>query len=179
VTAISASGDTQKEQAVEAALLVLSEYNDAYLARIKSGRLRGLTPEGVALERAQSLKVEGMAAERQALQNATRLLSSKSTEVTLGIMAESGVRGLGALRAWVSGLSLPKGVLRAVDENGLEVPLDKWNDQAVYIKYNSSDRGDAYMKPYNGGYVGCIFQPKLADGEFRQYGDLPLNTLRE
>lgn len=31
------------------------------------------------------------------------------------------------------------------------------------------------MKPYNGGFVGVIFQPKIKDdNDFYQFGDLPL-----
>jgi hypothetical protein len=80
------------------------------------------------------------------------------------------------LRAWITNLAVPRGVLRAVDENNNEVNLNDWDEVSVYVKYNSSDNGDAYMKPYKGEYFGVLFQPLLTDGEFRQYGDLPLST---
>ena len=55
-----------------------------------------------------------------------------------------------------------------------------WNVEAsVYIKYNSSDVGNAYVKPYNGAYFGVLFQPEMkSQDEFLQYGDLPLGTFR-
>ena len=35
------------------------------------------------------------------------------------------------------------------------------------------------MKPYNGGFVGVIFQPKIRnDDNFYQFGDLPLSTFQ-
>ena len=118
-----------------------------------------------------------MKAERERLRGATALVTQRADGVVLGIMAESGSRGIRALRAWIEGLGLPRGVLRAVDEtSGEEVDVEGMNDRPVYIKYNSTDRGDAYMKTYNGGNVGVIFQPTLQQGNdpFYQFGDLPL-----
>ena len=35
------------------------------------------------------------------------------------------------------------------------------------------------MKPYNGDFVGVIFQPKIKnDDGFYQFGDLPLGTFQ-
>jgi len=130
----------------------------------------------VELERAQELKGEGLKAERERLRGATALVTQRADSVVLGIMAESGRRGVRALRAWVEGLGLPRGVLRAVDETtGEEVDIEGLDDRPVYIKYNSTERGDAYMKPYDGGNVGVIFQPTLPGNDpFYQFGDLPL-----
>ena len=67
-----------------------------------------------------------------------------------------------------------------VDENNDEVDLSMWDDRPVFIKYNSSDSGDAYMKPYNGEYFGVLFQPVFGgDAGFTQYGDFPLFTFRQ
>lgn len=161
---------------LEAALASLARFDEAYLARMRQGRAQGKTPQQVEFERAQLLKAAGLKAEREELRTATKLVASVAIETTLGIKAESGTRGLEVLKAWVGGLSLTRGVLRAVDENNVEVPIDRWNDFPVYIKYNSTEGGDAYMKPYEGGFGGVIFQPFLSDAVFRQYGDLPLNT---
>lgn len=55
----------------------------------------------------------------------------------------------------------------------------------VYIKYNSSDIGNAYMKPHNGNFSGVIFQPKFDSNDsgldiqdFMQFGDLPTGLFR-
>ena len=164
------------QREVEAQLQVLHAFNDDYLRRMKQGREASKTPQVVEFERAQQLKAEGIKGERDALKVATQVVASAAVEVTLGIKADSGVRALDVLKRWVEGLSLVKGVLRAVDENNIEVGLERWDDVPVYIKYNSTEGGDAYMKPYEGGYGGIIFQPKLEDGEFRQYGDIPLSV---
>lgn len=158
------------------ALMILEEFDDEYLSRMKKGREAGKSPQMIEIERARELKAEGIKYERERLRSATKVISSVATETTLGIKAETGIRGLETLKSWVGGLSLSRGVLRVVDENNIEVAFDRWNDVSVYIKYNSSENGDAYMKPYEGGYDGIIFQPKLDDGVFRQFGDLPLNV---
>ena len=163
----------QSQEAVDAALSVLSAYDDAYLARQKAGRAQGKSPFSVEFERAQQLKAEGLQLEREQLRQATKTITSVAEQTTLGIKAESGIQALDVLRGWVGGLLLQRGVLRAVDENNVEVEINRWDNAPVYIKYNSSEGGDAYMKPYEGGYSGVIFQPVLHDGVFRQYGDLP------
>ena len=59
------------------------------------------------------------------------------------------------------------------------IQINKWDDRAVYLKYNSTQGGDCYMKPYNGDFVGVIFQPKIKnDDSFYQFGDLPLGTFQ-
>lgn len=161
---------------IEAQLRVLKDFNDDYLGRMRAGRESGKTPHAVQFERAQQQGGDGIKQEREALRTATSLVASAAVEVTLGIKADSGSRALEVLKKWVTGLSLVKGVLRAVDEGNVEVPIDAYNDLPVFIKYNSSESGDAYMKPYEGGYGGVIFQPKLSDGAFRQFGDFPLSV---
>ena len=82
----------------------------------------------------------------------------------------------------MGGLGLQRGILTAVDElSGKQVSIETLNDTPVYIKYNSSMGGDAYMKAYDGGGVGVTFQPRLKDDtaeEFRQYGDFVLSLFR-
>jgi len=174
--AVALSSGSGVDEQVQKALVVLSEFDDAYLLRMKKGRAEGKSPVAVEFERAQTLKGEGLQRERELLREATKIVVSAAVETTLGIKAESGLQGLAILRNWVGGLSLRRGVLRSVDENNLEVEVGRWDEVPVYIKYNSSEGGDAYMKPYEGGYQGIIFQPLLADGAFRQYGDLPVSV---
>lgn len=168
-------GEAQQRE-VAAQLQVLQAFNDDYLGRMRAGREGGKTPQAVQFERAQQQGADGIKRERETLKVATSLVASAAVEITLGIKADSGSRALEVLKKWVTGLSLVKGVLRAVDESNTEVRIDVYNDVPVFVKYNSSESGDAYMKPYEGGYGGVIFQPKLDDGEFRQYGDFPLSV---
>ena len=83
------------------------------------------------------------------------------------------------LKAWVSGLALPRGLLRAVQETSSEeIEITALEGTPVYLKYGPKS-GDAYMKAYAGGNIGVIFQPKLrhqSDEVFYQFGDLPLST---
>ena len=84
----------------------------------------------------------------------------------------------------MTGLELPRGILRTYDDAGNEVMTGSLNGVPVYIKYNSSTSGDAYMKPFDGDFTGVIFQPRLMkiDDEldkvdeftsFKQFGNLP------
>ena len=143
---------------------------------MKQARADGKAMALVELERAQQLKADGLKSERDGLRQATTSTASQATEIVLGIMSDSGTRGIRVLKSWVTGLSLPRGVLRAIDEKtGDEASIDDWKDRPVYIKYNSTDNGNAYMKTYDGGNVGVIFQPKLKqDDTFYQFGDFPL-----
>jgi Domain of unknown function (DUF1824) len=108
----------------------------------------------------------------------------------LGICAPSLAEGIATLKAWVTMLKLPRGLLHGADKDGVQVQFDG----GVYIKYNSGGvytfadirksgmgfdalwkPGDALMEPYDGTYRGVYFQVELADGEFRQYL-VPLDT---
>lgn len=102
----------------------------------------------------------------------------------LGICASSAQEGVATLKAWVTALALPRGLLHGMDQDGVPVDLSG----AVYIKYNSggvytfSDirksglgfdalwkPGDALLEPYDGTYRGVYFQVELQDDVFRQY----------
>jgi hypothetical protein len=108
----------------------------------------------------------------------------------LGVCAPSAEVGLATLKAWVTALDLPRGLLHGMDKDG--IPLDI--NGPVYIKYNSGGvytftdirksglgfdalwkPGDAMLEPYDGTYRGVYFQVELKDGEFRQYM-VPLDT---
>ncbi|EKX33388.1 hypothetical protein GUITHDRAFT_62358, partial [Guillardia theta CCMP2712] len=96
----------------------------------------------------------------------------------MGFCAESAEEGVGALKAWVSALELPRGRLHGMDKDG--VALDMSDFGAVYIKYSSTggeilSAGDATLNGYDGSYRGVYFNPTLPDGKFRQYAVLPLD----
>lgn len=142
---------------------------------MKQGRAEGKSPKRVELDRAQVLKTEGIRAERELLRSAVQSVRSVSSEISLGIMCETGSLAIQTLKAWVQGLNLSHGELHCVSDAGASIPAISLQESPVYIKYNSSDPHNAYMKPYKSeGFIGVIFQPVLADGEFRQFGDLPL-----
>jgi hypothetical protein len=145
---------------------------------MREGRKDGLTPQATEFKRIQAVGGEAVKAERAKLRAAAIEVVSKADEVVLGIMADTLASGISILKTWIPALNLPRGVLRALDANGGEIELDTLSDSPIYIKYNSSEGGDAYCKAYNGGYAGVIIQPKLKgdgpDDDFRQYGDFPL-----
>jgi hypothetical protein len=51
-------------------------------------------------------------------------------------MSENGKKGIDTLRQFVTGLSLPRGILNAVDNNMKNVEINEFNNVPVYIKYN-------------------------------------------
>ena len=131
---------------------------------------------------------------RNALEPSIRLLSGIAGDdrekdptqgrLILGICAGSAPEGVATLKAWVTALALPRGLLHGMDRDGVPVDLSG----PVYIKYNSggvytfSDirksglgfdalwkPGDALLEPYDGTYRGVYFQVELKDEEFRQY----------
>jgi hypothetical protein len=158
-----------------ASLEVLSEYDADYLRRMRNGRKEGKTPYQVELEHAQTLQADGIQEQREQLRSAVSVVVFESSETCLGIMAKSGEKAIEVLRSWIGGLELPRGLLTAVDETGVAMDVNDLMNTPVYIKYNSTMGGDAYMKPYkDDGFAGVIFQPKMDDDEFRQYGNLPL-----
>jgi hypothetical protein len=143
---------------------------------------------------------EAVKAARSLLPDAVRLLSDAATKereddstkgrCMLGICAPSAQDGLATLKAWVTALGLPRGLLHGMDKDGVPLELEG----AVYIKYNSGGvytfadirksglgfdalwkPGDALLELYDGTYRGVYFQVELSDGEFRQYL-LPLDV---
>lgn len=162
---------------------LLEKYNQDYLSRMKQGRILGLTPAAVTLQRAQELKASGIKKERHELKQACCHLAKVADEITIGIMAESGSKGIQYLKAWTDGLNLPTGIITAVDANNNQIQANKndaFQNDPVYIKYTSTENGNAYIKKYDGNFVGILFQPRLENDHqlqqqvvFRQYGDLP------
>lgn len=118
-------------------------------------------------------------AERSRLRQSCIEIASAANQVVLGITCRNGIEGVEVLRSWVDGLGLPRGYLRGLNDLGEEVEYTTFDSaEGVYIKYNSTDAGNAYMKSYAGLYYGVLFQPLLADGDFRQYGNFPLTLFR-
>ena len=71
----------------------------------------------------------------------------------LGICAEDAGAGIAALKAWVSALKLPRGLLHGADEGGVPIDMDTFGP--VYIKYNSlASATDPAGKPRVGWGVG-------------------------
>ena len=71
----------------------------------------------------------------------------------LGICASDAMEGVQTLKAWVTGLGLPKGPLHGMDKDG--EPLDMSTFGSVYIKYNSRPNSDdppgtSLLSGYNG-----------------------------
>ena len=71
---------------------------------------------------------------------------------------------VGALKAWVQGLGLVKGLLHGMDKDGQ--PIDMSEFGAVYIKYNSaggelSEPGDAMLNGYAGDFRCETLNPKF------------------
>lgn len=157
--------------------LLISMHTD--LSRMRRGRKEEKSPKMIEFEHAQSLKPDGIKAEWQSLRESMRQVSSISSELVLGIMAESGSKGIDVLARWVTSLQLCRGILIAYDDYNEVVEIESLKDIPVYIKYNSSDSGNAYMKPFNGNFTGVIFQPKISSrDEFYQFGNIPLAVFK-
>lgn len=132
---------------------------------------------------------------RVGLLDAVRILNTKAQQersidpatgrCMLGICSSSVEEGISILKAWVSGLELPRGLLHGADIDGVPIAFP---DTGVYIKYNSGGvytfadirksqmgfdalwkPGDAMLEEYDGTVRGVYFQVELSDGEFRQY----------
>lgn len=145
----------------------------------------------------QSFNVE---TSRSLLPEAVRVLKEKADEerrkdstqgrCMLGICASSVEEAVGTLKAWVTCLQLPRGLLHGMDKDGVPVEIEG----GIYIKYNTGGSatfadirksglgfealwkpGDALLEPYDGVYRGVYFQVELPDGVFRQYL-VPLDT---
>ena len=137
---------------------------------------------------------------RLQLSEAVRVLSEKAAEerekdstqgrCMLGICASSTEEAVGTLKAWVTSLQLPRGLLHGMDKDGVPIEIEG----GVYIKYKTGGSatfadirrsgvgfdalwkpGDALLEPYDGNYRGVYFQVELTDGVFRQYL-VPLDT---
>ena len=86
-------------------------------------------------------------------------LCGASERVMMGFCAESAEEGVGALKAWVSALELPRGRLHGMDKDG--VALDMSDFGAVYIKYSSTggeilSAGDATLNGMAGMFAGNV-----------------------
>jgi hypothetical protein len=162
----------------------LATYDKQYLERMRQSIAENVSVSLLEFRRAQYLKASGIQEERDRLKEACLVVRNHSEQIVLGIMTSTGAQGIDSLRQWVDSLSLPRGMLRAVNDMNEEVDYQRYLNTSVYIKYNSSDAGNAYMKEYLGSFVGVIFQPTLSPTNnssntidrsgFQQYGNLPL-----
>ena len=104
--------------------------------------------------------------------------------VILSVFAGSPVSGVEALRSWVDALDLPPLSLDGLaddgvtfsrkDENGDNVPLDMDGFGATLLMYHSKNKGQTTLMSYGGDFRGVAVNFDLRDGEYRQYGYLPL-----
>jgi hypothetical protein len=152
---------------------LLAEYDRGHQATAKSDGAQGL---GGAL----TANEWGLTMPRPPLADAVRRLRDAAVQadgrIMLGFCADDAAAGIAALKAWVTALELPRGVLHGMDRDG--VPIDMSTFGSVYIKYNShstaSDApGTAVLSGYAGDFRGVYYNPQLPDGEFRQYAVLP------
>lgn len=141
--------------------------------RQKEARKSKKSPVLAEIEWMQSVGSSGVQQVWSGIKMSSKTIVSTSNEVVLGLKAETGEEAIAALRNWVSSLGLQRGILRAYNEIGDEVSYDTFLDQPAYIKFNSTDSGNAYMKSYEGDQMGVIFQ-FMWQGEFYQMGDFPL-----
>lgn len=143
------------------------------LSRHKEDNLKGLKPAQVEFAWLQSLGKSKSNALWNDLRLASLHISTVASEVVLGIKASTGEQAISTLKSWVTGLNLARGILNAYDIEGNEIQPLSLSEQTVYVKYNSTNNGDAYMKDFAGDSTGVIFQA-IVDGDFYQFGDLPL-----
>ena len=174
---------------VEEASRILSEWDTLF------------NPESTGFgQKEQNDDTESVLNDRNSLEQSIRLLSGIASDdrnrdstlgrCMLGICASSAEEGVATLKAWVTALNLPRGLLHGMDKDGVPIDLSG----STYIKYNSGGvytfadirksglgfdalwkPGDALVEPYEGTYRGVYFQVELQDEEFRQYM-VPLDT---
>lgn len=143
------------------------------MSRHKEDGAKGLAPQQVEFAWLQSLGKSNANALWSDLRLSSKHISATASEVVLGIKASTGEQAISTLKNWVTGLNLPRGILNAYDNDGNEVQPQSLSEKVVYVKYNSTNNGDAYMKDFAGDSTGVIFQA-IVDGEFYQFGDFPL-----
>ena len=136
------------------------------------------------------------AAEREAMRDACKVLSSEASYVLIGLNAQSLADGRRAMDQWLAGLDLPApdrvpytdDTLREEYEDLAEMAPDLRSLFAgpVHMCYNSvagadEETGDdtgfppaAHIMPYPASDRGVVFTPIL-EGFFTQYGDVPLD----
>ena len=155
----------------------LAKYNEEFIKDLSEAKSLGLSPSQMTFRRAQKKGLSNVKNENERLRKSICKVRESSRQLVFGIMAESGEIGIQVLKSWIAALNVEKGLIFPLDENGIETKLENLLLIPVYIKYNSSDSGNAYLKPYLGPNRGVIFQPILNqdnESSFRQYGDFPL-----
>lgn len=150
------------------------------LEAFDKGHRNAAATGGEGMGGALSANAWAATADKAALADAVRTVSSSAERVMLGFCADDAGAAIAALKYWVSALGLPRGTLHGMDANG--VPLDMSTFGACYVKYNSlptgagDPAGSAMLSGYGGDFRGVYFSPDLgAAEEFCQYGVLPLD----
>lgn len=180
IPVFSSSEPTISVNSIEEATRVLSEWDNKF------------NPETIGQQ--EQDVTELMISLRNLLEPSIRLLSGIASDdreqdptqgrCILGICASCAEEGVATLKAWVTALALPRGLLHGMDKDGVPIDLSG----SVYIKYNSGGvytftdirksglgfdalwkPGDALLESYDGTYRGVYFQVELQDEEFRQY----------
>jgi Domain of unknown function (DUF1824) len=124
---VDGSPDTPATKEIEQATAVLSEWDKLY------------NTKDVYNDEAESQRsvLRPLLAEATMVLNvAARLERERQIDLgrcMLGICASSTTEGITTLKAWVTALQLPRGLLHGLDVNGVPVHIDG----GVYIKYNS------------------------------------------
>jgi hypothetical protein len=163
-------GPASGQGAIEEATNVLSEWDRLYNTKNDD--------DDATVAKRAALRPRLVAA-TLVLNEAARLERERQIDLgrcMLGICASSTAEGIATLKAWVTALRLPRGLLHGMDVDGVPIEMT----QGVYIKYNSggvytfadirkSQMGfDALWKP--GMFVVCwspsfcVWTPKSHDG---------------
>jgi len=111
---------------------LLTEYDAAHRRAAGAPGSEGLGGALTANEWSLTADRDPLAAATRALCSAARVRDGR---VMLGICAGDAASGVAALKGWVAGLGLPKGLLHGMDVDG--VPIDMSTFGGVYLKYNS------------------------------------------
>ena len=159
--------------ALDRAQRLLEQYDADHRAAAAIPGARGLGGALTANEWSQTADLAALSDAVRALRTAAKTADGR---VMLGICADDATSGVAMLKAWVTALDLPRGVLHGMDRDG--VPIDMSTFGSVYIKYNSHPTsqdaaGSAALSGYEGDFRGVYYNPDLGDGVFRQYAVLP------
>jgi Domain of unknown function (DUF1824) len=126
--------DGSSTKAIEEATKVLSEWDQLYTVKDASDD----DDDDETTSRRAALRPRLVGA-TVVLNDAARRERQRQVDLgrcMLGICASSTAEGIATLKAWVTALQLPRGLLHGMDVDG--VPVERMADRSgVYIKYNS------------------------------------------
>ncbi len=140
-SASSSAREVLSVDSVDEASRVLSKYDQLYNLEFSEAKKTDdeakadLAELGPALAPAVRLLADVAAAERSR--------DSTKGRCMLGICASTAEEGVATLKAWVTALQLPRGLLHGMDKDGIPIDLSG----SVYIKYNSG--GGLYLRGHS------------------------------